>query len=424
MREKAKLIVLLLSTLIVGYGLVGGILQKVSAGDEAYGDLSVFTRVIDHVRRDYVQEPDMQKALKGALHGMIEALDPFCSFVDKATFDELADRDTSGRLGISLSKRYGYAYIVAVSEGSPADQEGLRNGDLVESIDGQSTVLMSVWEAQRRLAGPPNTEAKVRVIRSRRSEPQELTMQRRVLAVQTPTAEVVERELGYLRIPSLAPGESKVVASKLKMLLSSSVKGLVIDLRSTADGSLSEAVSMSDLFLARGKTIASIEGPDKQTKVEASTSDPVVSDLPVVVLVDGGTSGPAEVLTASLKDNGVAEIVGERTNGHGSIQSEFKLRDGSKLFLSTAMILRPDQQPLQSEELRKSGVAPDVLSPERDFISNFYFENSGDGDEEDLGDDFYTRLDEAVRQEQYKAALGHLKEEISRQSKKIQREAA
>ena len=182
MREKAKLIVLLLSSLIVGYGLVGGILQKVSAGDEAYGDLSVFTRVIDHVRRDYVQEPDMQKALQGALHGMVEGLDPFCSFVDKETYDELSSRDTSGKLGIYLSKRYGYAYIVAVSEGSPADQDGLRTGDLIESIDGKSTVLMSVWEAQRRLAGPLGTDTKLRVIRSRRSEPEEVTVQRRALA--------------------------------------------------------------------------------------------------------------------------------------------------------------------------------------------------------------------------------------------------
>ncbi len=424
MREKAKLIVLLLSSLIVGYGLVGGVLQKVSAGDEAYGDLSVFTRVIDYVRRDYVQEPDMQKALKGALHGMVEALDPFCSFVDKRTYDELADRDTSGRLGVYLSKRYGYAYIVAVSEGSPADQEGLRTGDLIESIDGQSTVLMSVWEAQRRLAGPVDTQANLRVIRSRRSEPEDLAMKRRILEAKSPTAEVVDRHLGYLRVPSFEKGESGIVATKVKMLLAAGVHGILIDLRSTADGSLEEATAMSDLFLAPGKTIAEIKGQDQQTKVDAATSTPMVSEMPVVVLVDGGTSGPAEVFAAALKDNGVARVVGERTNGHGSIQSEFELHDGSKLFLSTALIVRPNNAPLQSEEVRKSGVAPDVLSPERDFISNFYFENSGDDDEEELGDDFYSRLDQAVRQEQYKAALGQLKEEISRQSKKNQGEAA
>ncbi len=424
MREKAKLIVLLLSSLIVGYGLVGGILQKVSAGDEAYGDLSVFTRVIDHVRNDYVQEPDMQKALKGALHGMVEALDPFCSFVDKQTYDELSTRDIGGKLGIYLSKRYGYAYIVAVSEGSPADQEGLRTGDLIESIDGRPTVLMSVWEAQRRLAGPVGTDTKVRVIRARRSEPEDLTLQRRALAVQRPTAEVVDKDMGYLRVPSFAKGESEVVASKMKMLVSAGMHGLLIDLRSTADGSLNEATAMSDLFLAPGKRIAEIKGQDRETKVDTSTSQPVVSDIPVVILVDGGTSGPAEVFAAALKDNGVAEIVGERTNGHGSIQSEFKLQDGSKLFLSTALIVRPNNDPLQSDEVRKSGITPDVLSPKRDFISNFYFENSGDDDSEDLGDDFYTRLDQAVRQQQYKAALGHLREEISRQSEKIQGKAA
>jgi len=181
---------------------------------------------------------------------------------------------------------------------------------------------------------------------------------------------------------------------------------------------------MSDFFLAPGKTIAEIKGQDRENKVTSSTNKPMVSNLPIVVLVDGGTSGPAEIFAAALKDNGVAQVVGERTNGHGSIQSEFRLQDGSKLFLSTALIIRPNNEPLQSDEVRKSGIAPDVLSPERDFISNFYFENSGDNDAEDLGDDFYNRLDQAVRQEQYKAALGQLREELSRPSEKIQGKAA
>ena len=137
MFARLKLIVLLLSTSILLYGLLGGLMDKVSARDDAYRDLSLFTDVVNKIRNDYVEDPDLQKALGGALHGMLEALDPYSGYIDAGTYKELSDRSANlGSPGIVVSKRYGYAYIVAVHEESPAHEQGLRTGDLVETIDG------------------------------------------------------------------------------------------------------------------------------------------------------------------------------------------------------------------------------------------------------------------------------------------------
>ena len=425
MLEKTKLTVLFLSTLIVTYGLVGGVLERVSAGDEAYRDLSVFTKVIDYIQRDYVEEPDMKRALKGALHGMMEALDPFSSFVDRETFEILTASNLEAETGLTISKRYGYAHVVAVTRGSPADSNGLRSGDLIEAIDGHPTVLMSLWEAQRFLSGPADSRVALRVIRSRRSEPQEIVLSRRVPAPLGPTAQVVEGGIGLIRIPSFDEGVSEVVGARLKMLLTAEVRGLLVDLRAAAGGSLEEAVALSDLFLPRESLVAELRVKKGRARVYRSERDPLVTELPIVLLVDGGTSGPAEVFAAALRDNGKAAVVGERTNGHGSVQREFRLQDGSMLYISTGMIYRPDGELIQSEEIRRSGLEPDLLSPGRDFVSNFYFDHSAEGGEEgELDDEFYKKLDQAIEGEQFRAAVGHLREKIEESAGKVQREAA
>lgn len=155
-----------------------------------------------------------------------------------------------------------------------------------------------------------------------------------------------------------------------------------------------------------------------------SLSSPMVTEMPIVLLVDGGTSGAAEVLTAALKDNGVAEVVGERTNGHGSTQEVFELKDGSVLLMSTKLFVRPDGSLIQHEELRKAGVKPDLRSPSQDFITSFYFDNSPDDLDAELDESFYQRLDEAIKVEQFDSAVQHLKEKIRENSEYLGEKAA
>lgn len=424
MQERLKLSILLLSTLIVAYGLVGGFLEKVTAGEDPYRDLSVFTKVLDHVQRDYVEKPDVEKALTGSLHGMIDSLDPFSSFIGRETYEHFSSADYPAAAGLVLSKRYGYSYIVAVVKGSPADKNGLRSGDLIESIDGEATVLMSLWEAQHRLRGEEGTEVELRILRSRPSKPQNVILKRVILEPYEVEVRIVENELGIVEVPGLERGTAELVRAKLNMLLSSEVHGILLDLRGSAEGVLEEAVALADLFLAEGSGIVKVAGRHGVEQEFLSSSPPLVTDIPVVILVDGGTSGAAEVFAAALKDNEVAEVVGERTNGHGSAQETFQLKDGSVLLMSTKLFQRPDGSLIQDEELRRSGVRPDLRSPSQDFITNFYFDNSPDDPDVELDEDFYRKLDEAIRVEQIDSALEHLKSKIRENQKDLEEKAA
>jgi carboxyl-terminal processing protease len=409
---KLKLAVLFFSTLIVAYGLIGGLMDKVSAGDETYRDLSIFTSVLDKVKNDYVEAPDMEKALKGALHGMMEALDPYSSFVDATTYQALQSRADGASVGLIVSKRYGYAYVVSVTRGSPADIGGLRSGDLIESIDGEPSALMSLWEAQKKLNGADESQVELRVLRSRTTSPNTLTLTRRILEPLEVEGRIVENKVGMLVIPHFSAGVSDLVGSKLKMLRSREIAGLIVDVRGSAEGELEEAVSVADQFLPQEAPILAVRRNGDEVENFLSEDVPIISDLPIVVLVDGGTSGVGEIFAAALKDNDLAELIGQRTNGLGSIQEMFQLGDGSVLFVSTRMFYRPTEAAIQGEDIRSSGLKPGVLSPDRDFVTNFYLENTPEDIDRDLDPDFYRRLDEAIGEEQLEDGLERLREKI------------
>ena len=411
---KAKIIVVFLSALFVAYGLVGGMLNEVSARDDTYQDLSVFMDVLTKVREDYVEEPDMEKAIQGALHGMMEALDPYSSFIDSQTYSEMekSREGLSASPGIVLSKRYGYAYIVSVIPGSPAEQEGIRAGDLLESIDGRVTTQMSLWEARQLLRGEARTTVSVRLIRARRTAPSQIELVRGEISPAEISARVVEDGVGVLVIPHLQEGAAKTILARLKMLQSLGVKGLLIDIRGSAIGSVDEAVQVSDFFLSQEKKILSIKGRSKGETGFFSLTSPVVSDIPIVLLVDGGTSGPAEVFVAALRDNEVAETVGEKTNGQGSEQELFPLGDGSVLQISSKLFYRASGNALQSRSQRDSGISPDLRSPGQDFVTNFYFENTSGDTTSPPGEDFYRKLADAIRSEQFGEALERLRRQL------------
>ncbi len=413
MFAKVKLVVVLLSAMIVLYGLVGGTMKKVSARDGGvYGDLAVFTDVIRRVSEDYVEKPDLQKAMLGAVHGMLEALDPYSSFVDRATYDRLSQVKGKATPGLILSKRYGYAYIVSVLPGSAAERGGLRTGDLLESIEGHGTTEMSLWEAEHLLAGEPETVVTVRAIRLRRTEPTEMKLTREEIPAQAATARIPEDGIGYLRIPEFEDGAYDSIKSKLKSLQASGIQGLLIDLRGAAVGSVDEAVKVADLFLEKGQKIVTLKDREGKATEFVSLNDPLVANIPIAILVTGGTSGPAEVFAAALQDNRVANIIGERTNGRGSVQAPFTLSDGSVLMISTQLYYRSAGKPLQDQNLRNSGVTPDVRSPDEDFVTNFYFENVTDETDKGIDEEFYRKLNSAVDAEQFRSGLKYIREKV------------
>lgn len=414
MLGKPKILIILFSALIVAYGLLGGLLDRVSARD-IYGQLSIFTDVLRKLKNDYVEEPDMQEALDGALQGMVEALDPYSSFVSAGTYEKLISKyDDPASPGLFLAKRYAYVVVVAVVPGSPAARAGLRTGDVLESIEDVVTSSMSLWEANARLRGEAGTSISLRVIRNRRGEPSEITLSREVTPTPKVRGHIADSGIGVLEIPSFEPGTAKEVSAQLKMLQAGATKGVILDLRDNAVGTVQEAIKAAELFLNPGKTILvrrDREGTSSETKAET----PAVFDLPrMVLLVDAGTSGPAEIFSAALKDNELAELIGEKTNGWGAEHAQFRLADGSLLVLATELYYRPSGEPIQGETVRSSGLNPDRRSPSNTFVSNFYFDNVTDNMEDGPGEEFYIRLDQAIEEQQMQDAIAALQETLKK----------
>ena len=403
---RSKLIIIFLSALIVAYGLLGGFVDRVVARDGPYRELSAFTDVISRVRQDYVAEPDMEGAIFGALHGMVEALDPYSSFVHGKIVREVGQNMdfAVASPGIVLTKRYGYATVVSVRPGSPAERESLRTGDLLEAIDGKTTSRMSLWEVQNRLLGPADSEVLLRVVRHR-NQISDVKLIREVTPPADVAARILEEGIGLLTIPHLGTGVADRALGHLRMLMASDVAGLVIDLRGNGEGLLSEAIQISDFFLEPGKTVVSVRNRRGERAHHLALDEPTVRDTSIVVLIDGGTSGAAEVFAAALQDHDLAETVGERTNGYGSEQERFALEDGSMLLLSTRLYYRSNQKPLQGRTLTRSGIGPDVRSPSENFVTHFFYEKAPEDAEESLGEEFYGQLDKAIEAEQLETAV-------------------
>jgi carboxyl-terminal processing protease len=420
MFSRAKIAIVLLSGLFVLYGLLGGLVDQVVAKEDAYQGLRIFTDVLSKVQEDYVETPDLSKALKGGVHDMVEALDPYSSFIQKEIYEELrtADASAQGSPGLMISKRYGYAYVVSVVPGSSAEERGIRTGDLLESVDGRPTPLASLWEVRRRLEGAPGTSVSVRVIRSRRTAAIEMDLARGQWPLSQVTARMVEPGIGLLTIPHFEEDAAQQVSAKLKMLASSDIQGLLVDIRGAAAGQVKEAVAVADYFLPRQLRIATLRDREGEKTEFFSLTEPLLSDIRVVLLVDGGSSGAAEVFAAALVDYGLAEAVGELTDGHGAEQERIDLEDGSVLELLTKRYLRLNGQPLQGREMREAGIEPGIRSPSPDFLTNFYFEHALDVEEDEsvLDDDFYRELKRAIREEQFKVGLDRMRQIVLRKA--------
>ena len=281
--------------------------------------LALFNGIAQLVQNAYVEPPRMERALDGALVAMLESLDPYSSYVNADTFKAL-DNQHQGSPGLIVNKLFGYLHVVSVVEGSPADEAGLFTGTLVESINGTTTAFMSLWEAEQRLKGPPDTRVELRVVRTRSSEPVQLHLLRSLADPPDVAAEPLEDGIVRLHLPHLRAGVALALESILSQIDNSQTRGLIVDLRGTAQGLLKESVESADLFLDAGANIMTLsgrEGPNEEFVAEQGVA---LTDVPMVVLIDRGTSGAAEILAAAREDHGRAETLGMRSIGNGGVQ--------------------------------------------------------------------------------------------------------
>lgn len=357
MSNRLKATILSISLALVVFVAAGGLVVRASSNDGAYRQLGVYSEVLSRIRSEYVEEPNIPQVTDGALHGLLESLDANSSYLNPQQYKEYKahKKEGKGDIGAAISKRYGYAAVIAVVPGGPADKAGLEGSDIIEAIETKSTRDMSLAEVRDILAGPPGSTISVSVVRARRAEPQKVTLTREIVNLPPVSDKLLQDGIGYIKVSVINKGKAQEIANDLKTLQRDGAKKLILDLRDSADGDEAEGVAIANLFLNHG-VITYLQGQKYPRETFNADPQKALTNLPLVVLVNRGTAGAAEVVAGSVLENARGDVVGDKTFGAGSIQKLIEIPDGSALILSIAKYYTPSGKAIQD-----AAITPNIL---------------------------------------------------------------
>ena len=363
MSFRTKFSLIILSAMLAIYTVVGGWIstRAQQPTNDPNAQLRIFESVLQHIQNDYVDQPNMEKVRAGALRGLAYGLDPYSTYLTPDQVRQYNENAKSNEVGIGaeLSQVASYLYVIAPMKGSPADQGGVRAGDIIEYIDGKATRDISLYDAKQLLNGPAGSEVKLRILRAN-SRPLTVTVKRSSFRAPAAEARMEPGRIGVLRVNSFAAGEGADVRARLQELMKQGAQKVVVDLRGTAGGSLDEAVAVANLFIKDG-TLAQTSGREGRS-VKTFSADPkaAIFSGPAVALIDAGTAGAAEVVASAFIDRNRGQVVGEKSFGAGAEQQLFTLRGGDGLLLTTVKWASATGKPFLGEDRSHSGVAPSV----------------------------------------------------------------
>ena len=324
-------------------------------------EIRTFTEIFSKIKSDYVENIEDSTLLKNAIRGMLQGLDPHSAYLDKDSYKELQEGNSGefGGLGIEVGYEDGFVKVISPIDDTPAKRAGIKAGDLIIRLDGKSVKGISLMEAVKMRRGKPGSEIELTILRGGEEKPFNVTIVRDIITVKNIKAETIESAFGYIRISNFqihtVDDLSKALV-KLENENNNMLKGLVLDLRNNPGGLLNAAVGVSDLFLDEG-LIVYTEGRVKGSKLKFNAKpSEMFKDIPIIVLVNGGSASASEIVAGALQDHRRAIIMGERTFGKGSVQTILPMNDETALKLTTARYYTPSGRSIQA-----SGIEPDMI---------------------------------------------------------------
>lgn len=330
--------------------------------DAAYKQMSVYAQVLSKIQNYYVTPPDIPAVTTGALRGLLDSLDPDSSYLTPAEFKIYKDRPATdnAQVGLTISKRFGYATVVNVLPGSPADQEHMHDGDVIDLIDGQSTHDLPLAIVRFMLTGKPGTTVTLEVVRPFKPDPDKTVLTRTALAAPALGEQFYENaSILYLKPGVLTAARVDDIAARIK---GAGKKKILLDLRDTTGDDPHQGLRLANFFIKQG-TLASLEG--QKYPLQTFSADPslFLTDAPVAVLVNRGTYGAPEITAAAIEDLKRGDVVGERTFGEGTVQKTIDLPDGAGLMLTVAKYEDPNGKKIEDDAVTPNVV---VASPQDD----------------------------------------------------------
>lgn len=349
--------VLLLSSLLF-LSLIN--ISSTARADNSEADLwdkiKIFSLVLHEVQEKFVEEPQNDEVIYGAIRGLLSSLDPHSSFL---TPEEMADfsQETSGSffgIGIEITHRDGYPTVVSPIEGTPAYRVGLRAGDQIIKIDDKPTKDMSLTETVKLIRGPKGTKISITIAREETKSMHTYDIERDLIPIRSVRSEVLEDDYGYVRIINFQAETYNDVKKALEEF--PPLEGLIIDIRNDPGGLLDQSINVSGLFLGP-ELVVSTKGriPEQNFSYKAENDMVFPVTTPIIVLINEGSASASEIVAGALQDHKRALVVGAQSFGKGSVQTVLPLPDGAGLRLTTARFYTPSGRSIQAE-----GITPDV----------------------------------------------------------------
>jgi len=325
-----------------------------------YEELPLLADTITIVQSDYVEEVDPQKLIYGALQGMLSSLDKHSQFMDPDTYKEMKveTKGEFGGLGIVITIKDNLLTIISPIEDTPAYKVGIKAGDKIIKIDGESTKDITLIDAVKKMRGKPGTQCMLTVLREGEQKFLEFTITRAIIKIESiKEAKVIEDKIGYIRLIEFQEKTPEELEKALKQLERKGIESLILDLRNNPGGLLNVAVKVADKFLPENEVIVSTRGRrPEQDIVFKSTSQGAHRDYPLIVLINEGSASASEIVAGAIRDHNRGMLLGHKSFGKGSVQTVIPLSDGSGLRLTTAKYFTPS-----GICIHDIGIEPDIL---------------------------------------------------------------
>jgi carboxyl-terminal processing protease len=361
MYSKKKLLIITAVVIgVLGAALaVGVVSSQIVNAQGTYEDLRSFVDVLNVIKKNYVDEVKTKDLVSGAIKGMLSSLDPHSGYMSPEAFKEfqVETKGEFGGLGIQISMKDSILTVIAPIEDTPAYMAGIKAGDKILKIDGESTKNMSIQDAVSKMRGPKGKPVTLNIFREGWTEPKDIPIVRDIIKIKSVKSKMLKDDIGYIKLTQFQEMTSDDLTKALKDLKEKGMKSIILDLRNDPGGLLNSAVDVSGQFLPPKKLVVYIKGRTGD-KIEYFTEgdDPTYTDLPMVVLVNQGSASASEIVAGALKDWNRAVIVGVQTFGKGSVQTLIPLSDGAGLRLTTAKYYTPSGVSIQNV-----GITPDIV---------------------------------------------------------------
>ena len=332
----------------------------VASNGDTYRQLNLFGDVFDRVRSDYVEVPNEEELIDSAINGMLAALDPHSSYMNKKRFQDMQvqTRGEFGGLGIEVTMEDGVVQVVAPIDDTPAQRAGIMSNDLITHIDGEQVLGLTLNEAVDKMRGKVDTPITLTIVRPGKTEPFDVRLVRAVIRIQAVKFER-EDDIGYIRISSFNEKTFDNLKAAIRSLnedIGDDLKGYILDLRNNPGGLLDQAISVSDAFLDRGEVVSTRGRNANETQRYSARDGDFTNGKPVVVLINGGSASASEIVAGALQDHKRATVIGTRSFGKGSVQTIIPLGSGNgALRLTTARYFTPSGKSIQAK-----GISPDI----------------------------------------------------------------